>query len=84
MAKTPKMDVFQVAQGLRERGMKAQVFANGIHWRIEGQGVDLWPTTGRWKWLTTKHQGTVGDFMAFLDSLPARRAVMADVIVTRR
>jgi hypothetical protein len=85
MAKKPKFDTMALARVLKDRGLMALVFDNGIHMRLHyvGTTIDLWPTTGRWKWLNQSDTGTLEDFAAYLDAHPARIAEFNSVFDIR-
>lgn len=81
--KKPKMNIFDLAREMKNRGLTAQVFNNGIHWRIVENGIDLWPTTGRWKWMGTANSGTLEDFCVYLDSVAEKEALLLGVLVIK-
>lgn len=73
----------ELIQGLRERNLKALVFSNGIHWRIESVNIDFWPTTGNWRFLTQKTNGPLVEFFEYLDDCKNIVGQMSDVIEVR-
>jgi len=38
------------------------------HWSrdLQGDRMDYWPSTGKWRWRNRNHRGTVGDMIGFV------------------
>jgi hypothetical protein len=83
MTRKAKMNPVDLAFALKAAGYKAQVFGTGIHWRIVGMNVDLWPTTGNWKFMGCMTNGTIEEFIAFLGKVTELKSEFSETLEFR-